>query len=145
MRIQIGGTMEGIRTFVRSLEDAYREHRVYVIRSVALYAERDGAFEIFKRNGEQVNDSANANKPDNSADQSVGRGRGRGRGRSVQAEEVKEEKSKAEAAAEEARRREQEEAAKKLKFYERFGYGDVLIGDGETCKAVIDFDYYVLK
>ena len=145
MRIQIGGTMEGVRTFVRSLEDAYREHRVYVIRSVALYAERNGAFEIFKRNSEQVNDSANANKPENSAEQSVGRGRGRGRGRSVQAEEVKEEKSKAEAAAEEARRREQEEAAKKLKFYERFGYGDVLIGDDKTCKAVIDFDYYVLK
>ena len=145
MRIQIGGTMEGIRTFIRSLDSAYLDHLVYVVRSVALYAERDGAFEVFKRNNESVDETAAKNQ-ENTAEQSVGRGRGRGRGRAVKVEEpVKNEKSKAEAAAEEARRREQEEAAKKLKFYERYGYGDVIIGDDKTCKAVIDFDYYVLK
>ena len=39
----------------------------------------------------------------------------------------------------------QEEAAKKLKFYERRGYGDILIGNDKNCRAVIDFDCYEVK
>ena len=146
MRIQIGGSMEGIRTFIRALEDAYRDHRVYVIRSVALYAERDGAYEVFKSNGDLADDAAINNQKNQTAvpEQSAGRGRGRGRGRAAQAEEPRQE-SKIDPAVLEALQREQEETAKKLKFFERIGYGDPLIGDDKTCKAVIDFDYYVLK
>lgn len=33
----------------------------------------------------------------------------------------------------------------KLPYYDRPGYGDVLIGDDKTCKAVIDFDCFQLK
>ena len=39
----------------------------------------------------------------------------------------------------------QEDSNKKYEYYERIGYGDVLIGDDKTCTAIIDFDYVVKK
>ncbi len=34
-----------------------------------------------------------------------------------------------------------EEAEKKKKYFERFGYGDTLVGGSDECRAVIDVDY----
>jgi hypothetical protein len=42
-------------------------------------------------------------------------------------------------------RRQEEEAIKNLPYYDRPGYGDVLIGDNRNCRAVIDFDVFQLK
>jgi hypothetical protein len=52
--------------------------------------------------------------------------------------------SKDAAKLEEMRRRE-EEAIRNLPYYDRPGYGDVLIGDNKNCRAVIDFDVFQLK
>lgn len=148
MRIEIGGSIAGVRTFVKALEDAYLEKHVYVIKSIALYAEQDGAYEILNRdsNASGVSSSVGSRRNDaNANDSSASRGRGRRHNRAPEAEEARPEKSKAELAREEEARRMQEEAAKKLKFYERRGYGDVLIGNDKNCRAVIDFDCYEMK
>lgn len=145
LRVTVGGTMAGIRTFIRTLDEAYKDKRVYVVKSVALYAERDGAQEIFRSRDEQAGISSGVKKAP-AEPQNVGRGRGRGRGRAVMHDEPEQQvQTKIDPAVIEEMRRQQEEANKKLKFYERIGYGDVLIGDDRSCKAVIDFDYYELK
>ena len=33
----------------------------------------------------------------------------------------------------------------KKPYYERFGYGDILIGSGKDFRAIIDIDYIELK
>ncbi len=142
MRISVGGSMAGIRTFIKALDAAYREKHVYVVKSIALYAERDGAFEIFRSREEQMNPDA-AKK--NQSAQSGFQGRGRGRGRGRVAESDSSAQSKIDPAQLEEMKRRNEEALKKLKFFERPGYGDILIGDDKTSKAVIDFDCYELK
>ena len=134
--------MAGIRTFIKALDAAYREKHVYVVKSIALYAERDGAFEIFRSREEQMNpDAAKKNQSAHSGFQ--GRGRGRGRGRVAESDSSAQ--SKIDPAQLEEMKRRNEEALKKLKFFERPGYGDILIGDDKTSKAVIDFDCYELK
>lgn len=146
MRITVGGTMEGIRTFIRAFDEAYKNKRVYVVKSVALYAERDGAQEIFRSRNEQAGITTGKEVKKSEVPARRGRG-GRGRGRAVMEEQHEETQvqSKVDPAVIAEMRRQQEEANKKLNFYERIGYGDVLIGDDKTCKAVIDFDYYELK
>lgn len=152
MRIKVSGTLTGIRTFVRSLDAAYKVNQIYVIRSVALYAEQDGAFEIFRRHAEQSGIKTNLTGVVKEAEaqktqQTVqGRGRGRGRGRgAILANPAQEEPGKVDAAKMEDIRRQEEEAIKNLPYYDRPGYGDVLIGDNRNCRAVIDFDVFQLK
>ena len=147
LRLQIGGSIAGVRTMIKALDEAYKDHRFYIVRSVALFAERDDAEEIFRLQAEEL--GGGEKKTDNNTpEQNVGRGRGRGRGRgAVPAAEkpvapVPAKTSLAQQKAEEARAK---EANSKLKYYERIGYGNVLIGDSEVCRAVIDFDYVVLK
>ena len=148
MRIEIGGSIAGVRTFVKALEEAYVEKRVYVVKSIALYAEQDGAYEILNRdsNASGVSSSVAKRGDASGSESTASRGRGRRQNRATEHEEMQQaEKSKAELAREEEARRMQEEAAKKLKFYERRGYGDVLIGNDKNCRAVIDFDCYEVK
>ena len=155
MRINVSGTLEGIRTFVRSLDAAYKDKQIYVIRTVALYAEQDGAFEIFLRHAEETGIKTSLSGVQKTeavvkerAVQSRGRGRGRGRAPvdTLQENEssINDNASKDAAKLEEMRRRE-EEAIRNLPYYDRPGYGDVLIGDNKNCRAVIDFDVFQLK
>ena len=144
MRITIGGNMTGIRTFIRALEEAYKDKRVYVVKSIALYAERDGAQEIFRAMNEKLGIGSGSEARKNEA-APVRRGRGVRRAVVEEHHDDSHSQNKVDPAVIAEMRRKQEEANKKLKFYERIGYGNVLIGDDNTCKAVIDFDYYVLK
>ena len=149
MRLTVSSSMEGIRTLVRALEEAYKEgdkdapyrkNSVYVIRSIALYAERDGAALIFKARDEEANPTeAKKQQP---APQAAPRGRGRGRGRVAEAAPQEQKVSEADR---ERARLELEKMYANKPYYERPGYGDVLIGDDKTCKAVIDFDCFQLK
>jgi hypothetical protein len=162
--------MEGIRTLVRALEQAYVDKEaeiakaakiqnaanadkgkakpyfgraVYVIRSVALYAERDGANSVFQGSDGEAK-SAEVKNGQQQESQNVSRGRGRGRGRAA---EYKAQSSapKIDPAERERMQREMEKAYEKLPYYDRPGYGEPLIGDNQTCKAVIDFDCFQLK
>ena len=154
LRINITGTLAGVRTFVRSLDSAYKQNQVYVIRSIALYAERDGAYEIFCRQAEQsgIKTNLTAVKTENAAPREnapQGRGRGRGRGRAavdnMQDNPVSENNSRDDAAKLEELRRQEEEAIRNMPYYDRPGYGEVVIGESKNCRAVIDFDVFQLK
>ena len=154
MRINISGTLAGIRTFVRSLDAAYKNNQIYVIRTVALYAEQDGAYEIFRRHAEESGIKTNLSSLQKAASaqqetQTQSRGRGRGRGRAAVAENTQEDavsqSARNDAAKLEEMKRQEEEAIRNMPFYDRPGYGDVLIGDNKNCRAVIDFDVFQLK
>ena len=140
MRLSVGGTMAGIRTLVKALEEGYLEHHIYVIRSIALKAERDGAHEVLAARG-MVASPANEKKQTQTNTTS----RRRGRGRAAVSDSSQEQQQTVDPAVLEEQKRREEEALNKLKFYDRPGYGLVLIGDDNTCKAVIDFDCYQLK
>ncbi|MBQ9753246.1 MAG: hypothetical protein IJV93_00680 [Lentisphaeria bacterium] len=153
LRLTVSASLEGVRTLIRALEDAYkiapegaayRKNSVYVVRSVALYAERDGAAMVFQAKEEEANPELKKQQQTLPATQVAPRGRGRGRGRSVEAEAAPRQ-SKADAAEREKALKDQAKEYEKLPYYDRPGYGDVLIGDDKTCKAVIDFDCFQLK
>ena len=78
-----------------------------------------------------------------------GRGRGRGRGRAavdnMQDTPVSENNSRDDAAKLEELRRQEEEAIRNMPYYDRPGYGEVVIGESKNCRAVIDFDVFQLK
>ena len=153
MRLTVSSSMEGIRTLIRALEEAYkvgdknssyRKNSVYVVRSIALYSEVDDADLIFQDREGKQNPSDVKNQQHSGESQPVApRGRGRGRGRSV--ETAAPAPQKVDPAEQEKARQEMEKEYAKLKYYDRPGYGDVLIGDNKTCKAVIDFDCFQLK
>lgn len=161
MRLKVAGTLTGIRTLVRALDDAYKVpadtdgakyigKRIYVIKSIALYAEQDGGREIFRRHEEEsgikstLHSDTSQQRPDTASRPRRGRGRGRARAEEPQAAETQQqtEQQAAEARAAELRRQ-QEEASKP--FHQRDGYGDIQIGADKRCSAVIDLDCYELK
>jgi hypothetical protein len=162
MRLQVAGTLTGIRTLVRAFDDAYKVpvskagqqkdnymgKRIYVIKSIALYAEQDGAREIFRRHEEEsgIKSTLHTAASEQRSANVTRRGRGRGRGRAhieeQQSSDRQTEQQAAEARAAELKRQ-QEEANKP--FHQRDGYGDVQIGADKRCRAVIDFDCYELK
>ncbi len=149
-RLAVSGSLDSIRELVRLLDTAYKEKRFYIIRSIALYALHDGGNELFL-------------KAEESADEEFGRGdnpppkkeprrapvRGRRGRRGGPAVEEKKAPTQAEllakAQAEAERRRREKERSSKFKYYERIGYGVVLIGASSPCRALIDFDYIVEK
>ena len=44
----VSGDLNKIRAFVKALHEATREHRMYIVRSVFLYADSDGAQNVFQ-------------------------------------------------------------------------------------------------
>lgn len=162
MRLQVAGTLTGIRTLVRAFDDAYKVpvskagqqkdnymgKRIYVIKSIALYAEQDGGREIFRRHEEEsgikstLHTAASEQRPANVTRRGRGRGRGRAHIEEQQSSDRQTEQQAAEARAAELKRQ-QEEANKP--FHQRDGYGDIQIGADKRCRAVIDFDCYELK
>lgn len=147
MRLQIAGSIAGVRTMIKALDNAYLDHRFYIVRSVALYAERDGGGDILKRRADEER-GISADQKEKTADNEQMRLRGRGRGRGRGAfgpPPTLSKQPKVDPAALAAERKLEAEKQRKYAYYERIGYGDVLIGDDKTCTAVIDFDYVVMK
>ena len=160
MRLKVAGSLTGIRTLVRTLDDAYKApggdgnqkytgKRIYVIKSIALYAEQDGGREIFRRHEEESGikstlHSDSTQRSETASRPRRGRGRGRSRAEESQSAETQQqtEQQAAEARAAELKRQ-QEEASKP--FHQRDGYGDIQIGADKRCSAVIDLDCYELK
>ena len=144
--IEVTGTMEAIRKVAPALAGAYQDRRIYIVRSVALYAEENGANAIFAPLF-TVADENNGEERDQQQ-QVVRRGRRRIRPSVVAANPDGEERNNSE----EEARRQREEAEKRfqemqarLPYKERVGYGEILVGAGEEYRAVFDIDYAVLK
>lgn len=154
---EVIGSISNIRKLVKDIDNAFASNRVYLVRSVSLYALNDPAEALFSQENTLPQDfidslmeqearksaAAAAMTTTTPAQQPQVRGR-RGRRQSVVPMEMP---TRTELTSEELQVRraqvvkEFEEAEKKKKYYERFGYGDTLIGGSDECRAVIDVDY----
>lgn len=153
---EVTGPIASIRKLIADIDNAYVSNRVYLVRSVSLFALNDPAEALFSQESTLPQDfidslmEQEARKSAAAAAASTTtpvvpqvRGR-RGRRQPVVPMEAP---NRTELSAEElqARRaqvvKEFEESEKKKKYFERFGYGDTLIGGSDECRAVIDVDY----
>ena len=135
--VEISGSMESIRNFCKQLDLSYNSRRPYILRSVTLYAEENGASILMKQYGMQNKNEGNSENPEN---EEVGRRRRR---RRVQPAAENSGESDAQREREAERRRYAEEM-KALAPDKRPGYGAIVVGLGDQYRAFVDFDYVVL-
>lgn len=137
--IEVTGTMESIRKLVAILDQAFHENRVYVVRSIFLYQDDDGARTLLTPDEivPIVLPGMTAPQMGNSP-MTPGRRR-RGMPQNYMPEG---QMSAAEQAAQAAAlRKQQEEEEKNLPYNLRSGYGETLIGKSGLCRAIIDVEY----
>jgi len=143
--VEVTGSMDAIREIPKLLDSGYQDRRVYIVRSVFLYAEENGADSLFLPDEVVVAENNNG-EGSQIAVQTVRRRRRRGpQVQQEQVEESPEMKEEEERRKREEERKRFEERQAKLPYNERIGYGDVLIGAGNEFRAVIDVDYAVLN
>ena len=133
--LEISGSLKSIRKFCSTLDKSYSSGRVYVVRAVSLYAEENGAALLMGQN-KAVEQRVNSED----GDENMGGRRGRRRRQVVEQNDDKEQQVDPE----ELRARE-EARIKALPPEKRPGYGAVLVGAGETYRAMVDVDYVVLE
>ena len=141
----VSGDIARVRRLVKDLNDAARENRMYIVRSVFLYADKDGAAEIMQiRKEEQQRQLeeqlGTGTRSENGSPAEMGGGRsvpapamgmpddpagGMQQVRVKTAEEIR-----------------KEEMAKP--YDKRTGYGRLLFGGSKNCEAVFDVEYVYL-
>lgn len=162
---EVEGSLESIRKLVSLLDQAYLAgNRVYVVRAVFLYAAEDQAKQLFMpvsaasgtegQNGEvglmppgmqQPGALQPGVMPGMPQPQLQGRGRGR-RGNISRPMEIDRPQTEEEQRAQlEEARRKWLENEKKKPFYERMGYGNILVGANNDCQAQITVEYVILN
>jgi len=141
-QLEVSGSMESIRKFAETLDKAYPQRRVYIIKSIFLYAEENGAERVFSGADKEEPGAANPAQP---AAQQSRRSR---RSRRSRAADVGEDNQGGQNEADAERQRRLEEARRlyrerqaRLPYDKRDGYGEVLVGAGDTYRAVVDIDY----
>ena len=140
-QFEVSGSMEAIRDMVAKLDNAFDDRRVYIVKTIFLYAEENGAADIFDI-GEKKNDGEEQESADKRTEKKSPMRRRRARQEDdgddggAQSNQDLELRRRME----EARRRYREEQ-ERLPFERRDGYGEVLIGSGDTYRAVIDIEY----
>lgn len=140
---EVNGSLDSIRDLAKRFDNAQKDNRFYIVRSVFLYwpeNERNLVKNIIfppvqnDENGGEV-----AAETENQSGGLFGGGRRARLARQKQAEAQQKEKEleKKRNAAEEAMR----EREKSAKLHERHGYGDIKLGDISRYKAIFDIDY----
>jgi hypothetical protein len=140
--VKFSGSMDGIRKALQAFDQAHKENRTYVVRSLCLYARENGAAVIMDQSGAAapVVDNTVAENNDDDRSRRGRRGR-RGRGRRVAQEEEVSSDRESDVQAQIAAR----EAA--LPPHQRSDYGMIRIGGSDLkseCVAMLDIDYVVL-
>ena len=137
--IEVTGTMESIRKLVAILDQAFHENRVYVVRSIFLYQDDDGARTLLTPDEIVPIVLPGMTTPQmGNSPMTPGRRR-RGMPQNYMPEG---QMSAAEQAAQAAAlRKQQEEEEKNLPYNLRSGYGETLIGKSGLCRAIIDVEY----
>ena len=144
----VTGDIARIRGLVQALNDAVKEKRMYIVRSIFLYADRDGAGELMQarreeaaRKREDVDGSSSAENSSNNPAAASGRSRvsampmdPAGMPGGADPSQVVQEKTPEQLLEEE----------RKKPYHERSGYGQVLFGGSQNCEAVIDVEYVYL-
>ena len=128
------GTMESIRAALRNIDEANKDNRTYVVRSICLYAKENGAGLIMDPGNSVSRDGRGAE--DN--DEQVVRRRRRG---GIQAEPERRDTNPRD---DEIKRQIAEREAA-LPPHQRSDYGMILIGGEAECIAYLDIDYVVLE
>ncbi|MBQ4106742.1 MAG: hypothetical protein IJC73_04085 [Lentisphaeria bacterium] len=154
----VTGKIEAIRDLVKGLNEAAKERRVYLIRSIYLYAVTDGAMEVFIANelAEEARRMELIQDQEAGAEGAgMGMGMGMGMGRSTvrrsaaarnqanmmgmgmgmmgmgMMDEQAQREREARLAAEDAQK----------PYNERRNYGRVLFGGDDVCEAILDVEY----
>ena len=133
MTQEVAGSLKSIRDFCAKLDNSYLRGRPYVVRAVTLYAEENGAAILMGQGKKEAQNENNSNN-DNEF------GGGRRRRQAVAQNSDKDQQIDPE----ELRARE-EARIKALPMHQRPGYGAVVVGAGESYRAMIDVDYVVLE
>ena len=131
--MEITANMESIQDFCRRLDLDFRNNRTFIVRAVTLYPEENGAAILMKQDSPV--------QTSNETDDSAGSGRGRRRRARVE-QPVADQENKVDP---EEAQRQRELAEAKLPVHQRTGYGAVLVGSGDLCRAFIDVDYVTIE
>jgi len=142
-QLEVSGSMEAIRSMVATLDNAFADRRVYIVKSVFLYAEENGAANLFEIAPKEGEEAKNMNMGNAGNDKSKMRRR-----RSRQADEGEDDGGGVQNDQDFERRRRMEDAIRRyreeqerLPYERRDGYGETLIGAGDSYRAVIDVEY----
>ena len=132
--VVFSGSMESIRAALRCIDEANKDNRTYVVRSICLYAKENGAGLIMDPGNSLSRDGRGADD----SDEPVVRRRRRG---GIQLEPERRESSTRD---DEVKRQIAEREAA-LPPHQRSDYGMILIGGESECIAFLDIDYVVLE
>ena len=142
-QLEVSGSMEAIRKMAASLDNAFADRRVYVVKSIFLYAEENGAAALFVADDDKSMVPGAERKPEQRRPDTRQVRRRRSRNEDDAGDE-----DNGGADKDFERRRRIEEAIRRYKeqqerlpYERRDGYGEILVGQGETYRAVIDVEY----
>ena len=149
----VAGDLNKIRAFVKALHEATREHRMYIVRSVFLYADSDGAQNVFQERAAEAErlrleleglntgtDAASGMPPEMG-----GPGMMPGMRNPMMPPEMMagpEDPSQAQQPVKTLAQIREE--IQKLPYDKRPGYGRKLFGGSPNCEAVFDVEYVAL-
>ena len=140
---EVVGSMAELRKLSKTLEQAYKNHHVFIVRSVFLYAKESELSMINQTLAPAVAEDNDKEVVAKVVTQSESR-RGR-RGRSFNRQEPVADVNKNSEAEELARRRAEaerlfKEQQAKLSYQDRVGYGEVQVGESNEFHAIFDID-----
>ena len=138
---EVNGTLDSIRNLAASFDNALKDNRFYIVRSVFLYGTEAEKIRALLR-PEMKNNEGEMNPQQQQSDSGSGLfGGGRrarlARARQQEEQQREEEKKKQRDASADALR----EREKNLQIHERHGYGEIKLGDVSSFKAIFDIDY----
>lgn len=134
--VVFSGTMDAIRNVARTFDQANRDNRTYVVRSLCLYAKENGAAVVMEqKSSEEVSNASGREE----REEPVRRSRRSRRSRRVVDDAPRQEVGKDDDVQSQIAAR---EAA--LPPHQRSDYGMIRIGGDAECIAFMDIDYVVL-
>ncbi|MGE4563747.1 MAG: hypothetical protein AB7F32_02665 [Victivallaceae bacterium] len=152
--VGVTGDINQIRAFVKSLNDAYAENRIYVVRSVFLYADSDGAQNVFRERAAEAErlrlelesgSFGGANPADGGGDNRRNRRDARRAAPDMppdmpgaRPEDQQQQQQPTKTAAQ------LREELLKMPYDKRPGYGKIVFGGSKKCEAVLDIEYISL-
>ncbi len=138
----VTGEIANIRAFAKNLNDAAAENRMYIIRSIFLYADRDGAREVFLSRQEELQSQRSSSGDASSAAAGNEAAASSRRGGAPRPAPEAASAADPDGKAKPAKTAEQIRAEQMKKpYHQRTGYGQILFGDSRNCEAVFDVDY----
>lgn len=139
--VEVTGTMESIRKFVTLLDQAPQDSRVYVVRSIFFYQDDDEAKALLEPPRILPLSPLDLRHPAAETPGLPRNNNSRRRNPSGFRPEGEGDTAALAAAREEAARKAREEEEKNLPYDRRSGYGKILIGQSDLCRAIIDVEY----